>query len=329
MTMHQPGKAEPGTGPAGQHDPLLVRAVLACYPPRWRERYGEEFAALLIDLTAGAPWAARIRLVANAIGGGVHARLHVPEGRILSERIRGSIAVAACTAMVFAAAIVGLAKMREGPAFGAVARGSATVAATVDVMRAATVLAGLAVLAGALPIAWTVLRQAATSRRPDLIRPLAIGPAAAGGWLALASITARLSAGAHRNSRPDIPAVAIFLFLGAAAAAVCAWAAITVVRRAHLTPRLLRAEVISMAILSLCMTAATAADISWGVALRAADGALFHSDNGLIATPLAPNWAGSTIVLAAVAAVTATATMRAARQLLRPAPGRNNEQAQR
>jgi hypothetical protein len=329
MTKHQPGTEESDTSPAGQHDPLLVRAMLGCYPPRWRERYGEEFAALLIDLTAGAPWAARIRLVADAIGGGVHARLHVPEGRILPERIRGSIAVAACTAMVFAAAIVGLAKMREGPAFGAVARGSATMAAAVDVMRAATVLASLAVLAGALPIAWTVIRQAAAARRPDPIRPLAIGPAAAGGWLALASITARLSAGTRRHSRPDIPAVAIFLLLGAGAAVACAWAAITVIRRAHLTPRLLRAAVIPMAILSLCMTAATAADISWGLALRAADGPLFYSDNGLIATPLAPNWAGSTIVLAAVAAVTATATMRAGRQLLRPAGTGNNEQALR
>lgn len=170
MTMHQPGQAEPG--PAGQHDPLLVRAVLRCYPPRWRERYGEEFAALLIDLTAGAPWAARIRLVADAIGGGVHARFHAPEGRILSERIRGSIGVAACTAMVFAAAIVGLAKMREGPTFGAVARGSVTVAVSVDVIRAATVLASLAVLAGALPIAWTVIRQAATADH------VLLGPAA-------------------------------------------------------------------------------------------------------------------------------------------------------
>lgn len=247
----------------------------------------------------------------------------------MTGRIRGSIAVAACTAMVFAAAITGLAKMREGPAFGAVAHGSATVAATVDVLRAATVLAGLAVLAGALPIAWTVIRQAATSRRPDLIRPLAVGPAAAGGWLALASITARLSAGTHLHSRPDIPAVAIFLFLGAGAAVACVWAAITVIRRAHLTPRLLRAEVIPMAVLSLCMTAATAADISWGLALRAADAALFHSDNGLISTPLAPNWAGSTVVLAAAAAVTATATVRAARQLPRPAPDRNNSHAQR
>ena len=30
-------------------DPTLVRALLACYPSRWRRRYGDEYAALLHD----------------------------------------------------------------------------------------------------------------------------------------------------------------------------------------------------------------------------------------------------------------------------------------
>lgn len=319
MTMHQPGTPEPDPGLADQRDPLLVRAVLGTYPPRWRERYGDEFAVLLIDLTAGAPWAAQIRLVADAIGGGVHARLCLRGGNVMPERTRGPIAATACAVMIFAAAIVGLGKMREGPAFGAITHGHVTVAVTVDVIRVTAILAGLAVLAGALPLAWTVIRQAVTARRPDLIRPLAIGPAAAGGWLAAAWITARLTAGTHRHSGPDIAAALIFILLGVGVAAICAWAAITVIRRADLTPRLLRAEVIPMAILSFCMTVATAADIGWGLAVRGADTALFHSDNGLIATPLAPNWAGSTIVLAVAAAVTTAATVRASRRLLRTA----------
>jgi len=160
MTTNQPGTAEPPPGPADQRDPLLVRAVLGSYPPRWRERYGEEFAVLLIDLTAGAPWAARVRLVADAIGGGVHARLCLRGGNVMPERTRGPMAATACAVMIFAAAIVGLGKMREGPAFAAVAQGHATVAVSVDVIRATAILAGLAVLAGALPLAWTVIMLA-------------------------------------------------------------------------------------------------------------------------------------------------------------------------
>ena len=236
----------------------------------------------------------------------------------MPEGTRGPIAATACAVMIFAAAIAGLGKMREGPGFGAITDGHATVAVSVDLIRATAVLAVLAVLAGALPLAWTVIRQAVTARRPDLIRPLAIGPAAAGGWLAAAWITARLTGGTHERSGPNITAALVFTLLGVGVAGICAWAAITVIRRADLTPRLLRAEVIPMAVLSLCMTVATVADIGWGLAVRAADTALFHSDNGLIVTPLPPNWAGSAIVLGVAAAVTTAATVRASRQLLRP-----------
>ena len=31
-------------------DRRLVRALLGCYPPAWRQRYGEEYAQLLCDL---------------------------------------------------------------------------------------------------------------------------------------------------------------------------------------------------------------------------------------------------------------------------------------
>ena len=31
-------------------DPRLVRALVACYPARWRTRYGDEYAQLLSDL---------------------------------------------------------------------------------------------------------------------------------------------------------------------------------------------------------------------------------------------------------------------------------------
>jgi hypothetical protein len=74
-----------------------------------------------------------------------------------------------------------------------------------------------------------------------------------------------------------------------------------------------------MAALSVCMAVVTGADISWGLALRAADGSLFRGDNGLAATPLPPTWAGGVVVLAAVTVVTAAATVRAGRALREPA----------
>jgi short-chain Z-isoprenyl diphosphate synthase len=80
--------------PSGR-DPRYIRVILGCYPPRWRERYGEEFAALLTDLVAGSSRAARMRLLADAIGGGVAARRRLGRGPhqrpAVSGLIRGSL----------------------------------------------------------------------------------------------------------------------------------------------------------------------------------------------------------------------------------------------
>ncbi len=209
--------------------------------------------------------------------------------------------------------------MTEYSDFRAAAHDHATIAVSFDILRAAAIIAGVTVLAGALPVAWSVIRQAVAARRMDLIRPLVIAPTAVIGWLVVVAIIASLSGHPQVHSAASIATVAAVALLGAAAAAVCAWAAVAILRRADLAPRLLRTEVVPMAVLSVCMAVVTGADISWGLALHAVDGALFRSDNGLMATAMPPSWAGGVVVLAAVTAVTAAATVRAARTLRTPA----------
>jgi hypothetical protein len=311
-------RRDPDT-PENLRDPLFVRAVLRFYPPRWRERYGEEFASLLIDMAAASPWAARAGLIADAASGALDARLNPPGVRTMPDRIRGSIAVVACTVVAFAVARVGFGKMIDDPVFRAAAHEHAAIAASFDILRAASILAGVAVLVGALPLAWSVIRQAVAARRADLIRLLVIPPAAVTGWLAIALIIARVFRHPQVHSAANIATVAAITLLGAAVAAACAWAAVAILRRADIAPRLLRPQVVPMAVLSTCMAVVTGADISWGLAVRAADGALFHSDNGLMATSLPGSWAGGVVVLAAVTAVTVAATVRAARELRTPA----------
>jgi hypothetical protein len=212
---------------------------------------------------------------------------------------------------------VGRAGRPPEPAWAA--REHAAIGASFDILRAAAFLAGVAVLAGVLPVAWIVIRQAVTARRMDLIRPLVIAPAAVLGWLLLVLVIARLFGHQQVHSAANIVAVTIVFLLGVAAAAACAWAAVAIVRRADLAPRLLRTEIVPMAVLTICMAVVTGADISWGLALRTADSALFHSNNGLVATSMPPSWAGGVVVLAAVTVVTAAATLRAARSLRAPA----------
>jgi len=319
MTRHHARMTRRHRDTADRPDPRFVRAVLVLYPPRWRERYGEEFASLLTDMADASPRAARAGLIADAISGALDARRNPPGGRTMTDRIRRSIALVACAVVAFTIAGAGFQKMTEYPDFRAAARQHAAIAASFDVLRAAAILAGIAVLAGGLPLAWSVIRQAITARRPDLIRLLLIPPAAVIGWLAVTVIIARSVGHQQVHSAANIAAAAAIALLGVIAAAACAWAAAALLRRAELTPRLLRPQVVPMAALSACMALVTGADITWGLALRTADGALFHSDNGLVATPLPPSWAAGVVVLAAATVVAATATVRAARELRTPA----------
>ena len=316
MTQRQPTATGCGPGTQGTDDPLFVHAVLRLYPPPWRERYGEEFACLLTDMTASSSRADRIKLIADAANGALRAHLHPLGSTSTRGRIRTSLATVACAAMAFAIAVLGVGKMKEGSAYGRAAHAHAVVAASAGVLRGAAIAAGITVTAAAVPLAWSVVRQAVATRRADLIRPLATGPAAVAGWLAIAWITARSHRHAQSQSGPDMTAVTVIVLLGAAAAAACAWAAVVLLRRADLAPRLLRAEILPMGVLSACMALATGADIGWGISIWRTDQALFRSgSDGLLATPLAPSWAGSALVLAGVTAVAAAATVRAVRQL--------------
>ncbi|MBV9794519.1 MAG: hypothetical protein JO016_11330 [Actinobacteria bacterium] len=256
--------------------------------------------------------------MSDAVRGGLTAWIGAANGRVLPGHGKRPLATVACAVMVFAVAIAGLAKMREGKPFDSVTRAHVTVAVALDVLRATAGLAALAVLAGAAPLAWVVFRQMIVDRRPGLLGPLTAGLATAVGWSGAVWITARL-AGAHQGTGPDVLVVTALAVSGAAAVVICAWAVTTVIRRMQLPGRLFRAEIPAMAMLSLSMAAVTAADVAWGLAVRSADAGLFNSDNGLISTPLAPNWAGSAVVLLAVTVVTCTATARAARAAYAPA----------
>jgi hypothetical protein len=311
-------------------DPLFVRVVLSLYPRRWRDRYGEEFAALLIDTAAASGWPARIGFIAEAGSWALDAHLHSAlgtGGRLMPDRIRRAVATVACAAIVFIVAGCGFAKMIDDPAYTMARRQHAAVGTSFDILRVAAVVAGLAILAGALPLAWAVIRQAIAGHRADLIRLLLIPPAAVISWLAVVLIIVAFYHHPQAHSAANIAVVALIMLLGAAAAVACAWATVAILRRADLAPGLLRPEVIPMAVLSACMAVVTGADLSWGLAIRSADGALFHSDNGLLATAMPPSWIAGVLVLAAVTVITAASTVRVARELGRPAQGRGGEAA--
>jgi short-chain Z-isoprenyl diphosphate synthase len=100
-------------GAEDQEDPLFVRAVLRLYPAHWRDRYGEEFAVLLTDMTAEASRLARFRTIADAVCAGIDTRLRFLRGDALPGRVRGMLMSAARVAAAFATTVTGFGKMRR------------------------------------------------------------------------------------------------------------------------------------------------------------------------------------------------------------------------
>lgn len=223
-------------------DPLLVRAIVSLYPQGWRDRYQDEFAELLTDLLACSPRRrATTRLIVNAALGAADAHLNLGGGRAMTERIRTSLGVMICALVVFAIAGSGFQKMTEYPDFTAAARQHASIGTSFNVLRTAAIAAGIIVLAAAVPLVGIVLRQAVAGRRVDLLLRLAVPPAAIGAWIGSIKIIQAVSPQPGRRSGLDAAAATWVIALGFVAAARSAWAALSVLRRAELPDRLLRA----------------------------------------------------------------------------------------
>ena len=294
-------------------DPLLVRAVLNLYPGPWRDRYQDEFAGLLGDLLACAPRRTRVRLIANAVLGAADAHLNLGGGRAMTERIRGSLGVVICALVVFAIAGSGFQKMTEYPDFTAAASQHSSIGTSFNVLRGVAIAAGIIVIAAAIPLVWTILRQVVAGRRIDLLLRLAVPPAAIGAWIGIIKLVRAVSP--QPPSGLNAAGAAWVIGLGVVAAALCAWATLSVLRRAELPDRLVRAEVIPMIAVVACMAAVTVTDLSWGLAVRAGDSELFHSSNGLLDTGVLPSWIAGLVVLAGATIVAGLAAVQAARKL--------------
>ena len=74
--------------PSGKVSARLTRAIVWVYPPSWRERYGDEYAALLADTGVGP------RAVLDTVRGAADAWIS-PAATVLSgpRRLRATVSV--------------------------------------------------------------------------------------------------------------------------------------------------------------------------------------------------------------------------------------------
>ncbi len=286
---------------------LLVRA----YPRSWRERYGDEVLAWVGEGGLGPARAL------DLLRGVVDARLHpelVEKGLIrMVERLRGSVLGVLCGYAVFVVAGAGYQKLTEYEDFTAAANRDAALGVTSRTIVVASVVALAATVAAGAPIGLATVRQALAGRRA-LWRPLGLVAAAllwVAGTLALMAWRARSSPlpPGKMASVSEVSGWLASLLLGVMVGVA---AAVTAVRRSELGVGLLRFGTATVAVVAAAMLVMLVATVWWGLALRSADPALFHSHEGIRASSTVATWVS---IVALMAASTALALRAGARGL--------------
>lgn len=294
----------------------LAGIILRLYPAAWRERYREEYEALLEDHGVGAG------TLADMLGGVLDA--HVREIAAAPPERRQRSALAACLWGVAAAAVAvaGFAKMVEYDDFASAAARHAPVAAGRDLIFAGAAIVALAVCVGGLVVAAALWRDLGRDEGSDLVRPLAAAVAA----------TALIAAGppvlavyAHTASpRPPhdprtLAVVAAWLGASALGGIVALAGAGRILRRVPLRPRELHRSMTAAWIAAGGMCVIALGLGLWGIALATEAGRVFHlSDGGILATPTFATWGLEAVLGAGAAAFALVVLTRAGGASPRP-----------
>ncbi len=289
-----------------------VRWLLALYPAAWRERYAEEFLALLEDYPLS------LLGVLDVLLGALDAHLHADAmfGRMIAmlERLRATAITVFCAYIAFVVAGLAYAKLTEDTLsqFNAYQ----ALALTFHTIQAGSVIALLAVLAGGLPIALAAVRQAMARRRWRPLLLFAVPPVSLAVWLGYTLVLVDVVAPTTDLSIHTMPGriaglawIALFQL-----AAVASTAAVVVaVRQSDISPQLYQfAARIPAVITTLAMAVMCLATIAWGLALRANLPQIFNGDQGFfwLGSKTAVSWLVIVVVMALATAIAAAATLR-------------------
>jgi hypothetical protein len=293
----------------------LARLCLRLYPSAWRERYRDEYEALLDDHGADAG------TLADMMRGVLDARVRDLAAAAPERRQRAALSACLWAVAAAAAAVAGFAKMIEYEDFRAAAARHAPIAAGRDLTFAGAGIVAVAVCAAGLVVAAALVRQLRRDRS-ELLGPLATVVAAtavvAAGPPALAVYAHTASPHGPHDPR-TVALVGLWLAVSAVAAAVGLTGAGRLLRRLPLRPRELWLAVRAAWVATGGIWLTAAGLVLWGTALATESAHLFGlSDGGLLATPTPATWAAQVVLGVGAAAVAVLALRRAGGASPRP-----------
>jgi hypothetical protein len=265
-----------------------IGRLLSCYPSGWRDRYGEELEALILDMTDGrrVPW----RVRADVVSGALRERLRasgLAGGGSAPTRVRGGsvLVMWAWALFILGGAIVGK-STEHGQSATPAGAGNGAAAAAFDVLIGGAVLTGVLVLAGiglALPSMLGWLRDGGGRQiRGSIVTATWLSAAVVVATVGLVAWAHALSAHA-RNGHDGAYAIVLLAWAVLCAVALLAWtsAAARTARHLTLTPRALRWQARLACAAAVGMAVIAAATLVWWVVVAdAAPGALTGGPDG-------------------------------------------------
>jgi hypothetical protein len=293
----------------------LERRLVGLYPRAWRERYEEEFVAMLEQRAASV--SDLVDVAFGVLDAWARPQVVSEGGRLVISRMRSTLLAVLWAWVGFVAAGVGFQKMAEYEEFVGAARENPVVGISFETVVVGAVVALAAIVAGGTPIAFAAVRAALGEGRRDvpllLCVPLLSAAAFVGYVLVLGEVI-------YPSLGPlavhDAVNVALFLSLGGAflvAAAASAGAVSVAVSRCEIGARIYRFALFPGVLAALAMGVVFVATVVWGLALRAQAPALFSGDEGILATPTVATWLAIVAVMAVCACASGAAMVRGLR----------------
>jgi hypothetical protein len=293
----------------------LIGWLVRAYPRAWRERYEEEFVAMLEQGPVS------IRDLFDVTLGVVDAWLRpqvVYEGRLaMVDRMRGSVLAVLWAWAGVVVGGVGFRKLTEYDDFMLAARDNALVGVAFDAVVVGAVVALAAVTVGGAPVAYAALRKALSEGRKDvpllLCMPVLFGAGFVGYVLVLVRVIypALGPVAGHGTINVALFLSLVGAFLLAALASVGAVTA--AVGRVEVGGRILRFALYPAAVAAAAMAVVLVGVTVWGLGLLAQAPALFSGDEGILATPTYATWLAIVAVMAVSTVVAVVASIRGLR----------------
>ncbi len=289
----------------------FVRPLLRLYPVYWRDRYGDEFAAVLEVCPL------RLATLTDVLIGALDAHINPQDttGRIVQmiNRPRRSATVVFWAYIAFVLAGLNFFKSTEDD-IGRLMHGHTDIVIAYFIIQAGAGLALLSVLVGGVPLAVAALWRAWKQKRTDVPLLLAVPAVALAVWAAWTATIALVMMPANPHPTPgDAHTKLVFLSWGGlfVLAALASTAAVSIaMSRSQLNPRMFHFALWPAMAATACMAVVLAAMVMWGLAVQTDVPSYFSTPDTPFRFAYQSTWFADVSVMALATIVAAIALAR-------------------